>query len=326
MTDETLSREVALRIGLAARELDNADASTLLRVLSDVAGLPPTAARLAKLKPKHLRQGAGGELAGSDPNALEAACAILNGERERTSPLPSPEPYAEGDIPDSLRVACASNEGEWIDGHFGSCRYFLIYQVSADEMRLIDVRTTEPSASQEDKNAYRAGLIRDAQVLFVASIGGPAAAKVVRAGVHPVKHPQGGEARRRLEELQAKIASSPPPWLAKAMGRAATAAGRDSLDIGESGALLDEDALDEIVALISSRGLNEDTVDILRECWPAVRFNYCLDDEIGQGEPIRSEPGFNLYLVDRRAHCAALTSDFDAAFGVVLAEVEDDEV
>ena len=221
MSEETLSREIALRIALAAQELEGTDAAGLLNVLTELTGLPPSAEKLAKLKPKQLRQAAGGELAGGDAESLKTACAILRGERMHEAPLPEAEPYREGDLPNSLRVACASNDGELLNGHFGSCRYFLIYQVSADEVRLVDVRPTEGPERKDDKNAYRAELIRDAQVLFVASIGGPAAAKVVRAGVHPIKHPQGGEARDKISELQRKIACSPPPWLAKAMGHAA---------------------------------------------------------------------------------------------------------
>jgi nitrogen fixation protein NifX len=221
MSESTLTREVALRIGLAARTLENTDAALLLKVLADVVGLPPSDARLAALKPGQLRDAPGGELAGQTPVALKAACAILNGERVEGLQLPSAEPYRAGEMPDSLRVACASNSGELIDGHFGSCQYFLIYQVSADQVRLVDVRVADDPDARDDRNAYRAALIEDAQVLFVASIGGPAAAKVVRAGVHPIKYPQGGEARQRLAELQSKIANGPPPWLAKAMGHAA---------------------------------------------------------------------------------------------------------
>ena len=64
----------------------------------------------------------------------------------------------------------------------------------------------------------RAGLIDDCQVLFVASIGGPAAAKVVKQGIHPIKHQTGGLSRERIAELQTILGGTPPPWLAKAMG------------------------------------------------------------------------------------------------------------
>jgi hypothetical protein len=60
-------------------------------------------------------------------------------------------------------------------------------------------------------------LIRDCQLVYVHSIGGPAAAKVVRAGVHPVKIPEGGPAVAALARLQATM-GAPPPWLAKVMG------------------------------------------------------------------------------------------------------------
>ncbi len=223
MSEPTLSRDIALRIGLAARALDNTDAALLLQVLADTVGLPPTAGKLATLKPKQLKNALDGALAEQDTDALKSACAILTGKQIEAVELPPTEAYSDGDMPDSLRVACASNQGELLNGHFGSCRYFLIYQVSAQEIRLVDIRLTDESDVVDDKNAYRAGLIDDAQVLFVASIGGPAAAKVVRAGVHPIKHPQGGEARDRLVDLQSKIAAAPPPWLAKAMGHAAEA-------------------------------------------------------------------------------------------------------
>lgn len=234
MNEAMLSRDVALRIGLAARELPGTDAALLLKVLADVVGLPPSDEKLSRLKPKQLKNAAGGELGKLAQGALDAACAILNGNRIEAAQLPEVESYSDGDMPGSLRVACASNSGELINGHFASCHYFLIYQVSSDEVRLVDVRLAEEAEACDDRNAYRASLIEDAQVLFVASIGGPAAAKVVRAGVHPVKYPQGGGARRRLAELQTKIATAPPPWLAKAMGHAAETRVRfspDSLEI-----------------------------------------------------------------------------------------------
>jgi nitrogen fixation protein NifX len=118
-------------------------------------------------------------------------------------------------------VACASNGGELLDGHFGSCRRFLIYQVTAEGFRLIDVRAIDDTSAeaQDDKNAYRAALIEDCQVLYVASIGGPAAAKVVKLDIHPIKFPDGGNAREHIARLSAVLADKAPPWLAKVMGQ-----------------------------------------------------------------------------------------------------------
>lgn len=221
MNETTLTRDIALRIGLAVRELEGVGTADLLQVLDSAVGLPVAADKLATLTPKQLKAAAGDLFAEVDADAIKAACALLSGKSAETLVLPKTDAYRDGDMPDSLRVACACASDELLNGHFGSCRYFLIYQVSREEVRLIDVRPTEAVDAGGDKNAARAALIDDCQVVFVASIGGPAAAKVVRAGVHPVKYPHGGEARERMRELQRRIDDSPPPWLAKAMGFAA---------------------------------------------------------------------------------------------------------
>lgn len=224
MSKSPISKDIALRIALAARALPDTDAARLLKVLSSAVAFPPTDASLASLSVKSFKAAADGEFADMDTASLKQALALLKGEGEvvLAPELPALDPYREGDMPDSIRIACASNSGEQLDGHFGSCSRFLIYQLDRDELRLVDVRPAEATEGDEaDKNTYRASLIADCQVLYVVSIGGPAAAKVVRAGVHPMKYPLGGSCREHLQELQQVISSSPPPWLAKAMGRSA---------------------------------------------------------------------------------------------------------
>jgi nitrogen fixation protein NifX len=217
MKNAPLSEDIALRIGLAARVLPGTDPARLLRVLADAVGLPPMAAKLATLKVKDLKVAAGGDLADLDQAVLKEAVAILRGEVDMDVNPPPPVDACE-DLAESIRVVCASDNGEQLDGHFGSCRRFLIYQVSSAGVRLVAVRDAEEAAAQDDKNAYRASLIADCQILYVASIGGPAAAKVVKVGVHPIKWAGGGSARDRVTALQSVLAQRAPPWLAKAMG------------------------------------------------------------------------------------------------------------
>lgn len=215
-----ISRDVALRIALAARVLPDTETTRILNVLTDVIGLPPTPKKLATLTLKSFKAALDGELADIDIDALKEALAFLKGERtaDEEENVPQKEAYEDGDIPDSIRVAFASNKGEELDGHFGSCSRFLIYQVSAIEMCLIETRNCNEAEARDDKNTFWASLIKDCEVLFVASIGGPAAAKVIRAGVHPIKYPDGGNAREHIKKLQDVFVKAPPPWLAKAMG------------------------------------------------------------------------------------------------------------
>ena len=79
------------------------------------------------------------------------------------------------------------------------------------------MRPTRLADEAEDKNVARCELIRDCQIVYVQSIGGPAAAKVVRANVHPVKFPTPVPARDALARLQTTL-NAPPPWLARVMG------------------------------------------------------------------------------------------------------------
>jgi nitrogen fixation protein NifX len=155
---------------------------------------------------------------------LKQAVRLLWGEGLVHSDLPPLAGYSDGDMPGSIRVACASNREDLLDGHFGSCERFLVYQVSPAEVRLIGVRPTLEADHAEDRNVARAALIDDCQIVYVQSIGGPATAKVVRAGVHPVKV-AGGTALATLAQLQQAL-QHPPPWLARIMGVEASSLAR----------------------------------------------------------------------------------------------------
>ena len=101
-----ISEDIALRIGLAARTLPETDPARLIKVLASAVGLPPTVEKLATLRVKDLKSAADGELADIDQDALKAALAILKGEGVAESDPPPPlDPYRDGDLPGSIRVA-----------------------------------------------------------------------------------------------------------------------------------------------------------------------------------------------------------------------------
>ena len=217
---QAMTREAALRIGLAARAMPGVDVRAFVAALTERFGAPLSEDKLARATVadvKALLQGDDVVEPDVERERIKAAVRCLWGEGGEASDVPRPSPYADGDMPGSLRVAVASNNGEMLDGHFGSCIRFLVYQVSRSDARLIDVRSTLNTDDAEDRNVARSELIRDCQLVYVQSIGGPAAAKVVRAGVHPVKLPEGGPADGALARLQLTL-DAPPPWLAKVMG------------------------------------------------------------------------------------------------------------
>ncbi len=230
MTEQVLSDEVALRIALASRVLNNVPLPELIDALQTCLGDNLDEAALSRVTVANLKGAFGGsyDLDGEEDGSekwrttematFKEAVRILWGGA--TGEEPVLVTHAGEDMARSVRIAVASNGGEQLNGHFGSCAAFLVYQVSATEIRLLDRRETAEADATSDKNGARVNLIRDCRVLYIVSIGGPAAAKVIKADIHLVPIPDGGPAREVLKDLQRVITTNPPPWLAKVLGAA----------------------------------------------------------------------------------------------------------
>lgn len=117
-----------------------------------------------------------------------------------------------------LKIAFATSDGSRVDQHFGWCRRFDVYEVTADGAYLLASRTLERPAEEEDvKIASRLEVVRDCAILNVCAIGGAAAAQVVAAGIHPMKVTEGVPVPDLLARFQAVLAGNPPPWLRKVL-------------------------------------------------------------------------------------------------------------
>ncbi len=229
-----LPRELALRIALAARILPGISVPRLLEILHERLGSPLDDEKLKAITVTNLKTGLGsldGEEDGEDIGIglanIKLAVRYLWGDEAADEDLPEIMPYKAGDMPESIRIAIGSNSGALINGHFGSCIRFLVYQLSRHACTLIDIRSTLEADSSDDRNLFRANLINDCHVVFVQSIGGPAAAKVIRADIYPIKVPDVTEALEQLKEFQ-RVFDAPPPWFAKALGYSAEASARFS--------------------------------------------------------------------------------------------------
>ena len=100
-------------------------------------------AKLAKLTVEDLRAILAGDFAeqgchvGVDNETLKDAIRLLWGQGVEHADFPVVEAYTDGDMPGSIRVAVAANRGENLDGHFGSCERFLIYQMGQDRKSVV---------------------------------------------------------------------------------------------------------------------------------------------------------------------------------------------
>jgi nitrogen fixation protein NifX len=220
-----ITQEAALRVALAARAMPSVTLPRLIALLQSHLGDEIDTENLRSITVTNLKTGLGSmdgeedeEDLGIGLDAMKLAVRILWGEIQDDENLPQVEPYAEGDIPGSLRIAIASDSGSDLNGHFGSCLRYLVYQVSATESRLIGIRGALEADFAEDKNLFRCQLIADCHVLYVVSVGGPAAAKIIRADIFPIKLPNGGPAKEVVARFQQALTESLPPWLSKILG------------------------------------------------------------------------------------------------------------
>ena len=126
----------------------------------------------------------------------------------------------------SLRIAIATQNMKSLNAHFGSAKRFAIYNVTPATAHFVQAvsfnETTEESGAHrtdgDDKIGPKVAALAGCNLLFVLAIGGPAAAKVVGARIHPVKLPAPEPIEDILRKIQTMMTGNPPPWLRKAMG------------------------------------------------------------------------------------------------------------
>jgi len=117
-------------------------------------------------------------------------------------------------LPNAMKVAFASKDMETVDAHFGGAKEFVVYNVSKDGFELNGVIKTDTSGlTGDDKTDYKVQALSGINIMYVESIGGTAAAKVIRAGINPMKVAEPLRIEDLLKELVAMINGNPPPWV-----------------------------------------------------------------------------------------------------------------
>ena len=104
-------------------------------------------------------------------------------------------------------------------------RCFAIHDVTPDGHHLVEAvqfasasdEDGQHSDASEDRLTPRVAALNGCALLFVGAIGGPAAAKVVNARVHPMKIPTPEPIEQVLDRVRDMLATNPPPWLRRIM-------------------------------------------------------------------------------------------------------------
>lgn len=130
-----------------------------------------------------------------------------------------------------MKVAFATMDGNTVDEHFGRAGMFAIYEITEGGYHFVEMRKFADGIDQAivdtkdmgqlHDNAVQSKVDRlaDCKLIYLTEIGGPAAARLVKKGIMPMKVKEPVPIETALRQLGETIKRSPPPWLRKAMSR-----------------------------------------------------------------------------------------------------------
>ena len=89
-----------------------------------------------------------------------------------------------------MKIAFATQDQQRVDAHFGWAKHIAVYEIDADGYKFVqNFGFGEDLAEDgnEDKLGPKLDAIKDCAIVYVAAIGGSAAARVVASKIHPIK-------------------------------------------------------------------------------------------------------------------------------------------
>jgi nitrogen fixation protein NifX len=127
-----------------------------------------------------------------------------------------------------VRIAIATTDMKGLNAHFGSAKRFAVYDVTKEGWSFVEALAfddvTEESGSHktdgDDRIAPKVDALAGCHLLFCLAIGGPSAAKVVSAKIHPIKVAGPSSIDEVLERTRTMLQGTPPPWLRKVLAEA----------------------------------------------------------------------------------------------------------
>lgn len=119
-----------------------------------------------------------------------------------------------------MKVAFATQDLQRVDAHFGWAKNISVYDVGPAGhafVKVLKFHVDLEETGDEDKLAAKIEAVSDCAILYVAAIGGSAAARVVAKKVHPIKVNKPENILVLLERLERVLRGTPPPWLRKVL-------------------------------------------------------------------------------------------------------------
>jgi len=126
-----------------------------------------------------------------------------------------------------MKIAFSTQDKQRVDAHFGWAKNILVYDVTPAGYSFVENFEFGGKLEEDGDEAMpppKPEAVKDRPILYVAAIGGSAAARVVATKIHPIKVPQPEPILDILDKLQDVLKGTPPPWLRKALQKGTEAA------------------------------------------------------------------------------------------------------
>ncbi len=119
-----------------------------------------------------------------------------------------------------MKVAFATKDLVSVDEHFGWAKQFAVYDITKEGFKLSEVVKSEESPENEDdKINSKIDAVRGCAIVYCQAIGPTAAARVVKAQIHPIKVEKVIPIEEALNSLVAMLNGNPPPWIKRIVAR-----------------------------------------------------------------------------------------------------------
>jgi nitrogen fixation protein NifX len=118
-----------------------------------------------------------------------------------------------------MKVAFTTNDSVHINAHFGSAPQIDLYDVSPqgfDFVNTVEFKGDLEENGNEDKLVPKIQALSECAIVYVSTIGGSAAARLIKNKVTPIKaRSEEEKIDDILNELVKTLNGNPPPWLRK---------------------------------------------------------------------------------------------------------------
>ncbi len=120
-----------------------------------------------------------------------------------------------------MKIAFTTSDNIHINAHFGSAKQIDIYEVDQTRYDFVETLRFDGNLNEdgnEDKLLPKIEALHDCTIVYVSTIGGSAAARLIKRKITPIKaQSEQQEIADILAKLVQTLNGNPPPWLRKAL-------------------------------------------------------------------------------------------------------------